>query len=355
MTRVALCVEQLRQRIPGGIGTYIRGLVMGLDALGEPHLALECFASKGTLPDALDDLPFPLTTSALGHRAQLIAWNRGIGGAPRDADLVHLCSLAGPVKTKSLTTAMIHDVSWRKFPELTTPRGRRWHERQLTTLLNTAATLIVPSERVRDDLVANGVTSSRIAVIGEGADHLPDPDHQEAERLLRAHHIEDEFILCVATLEPRKNLDRLVKAHALATTQGLTLPLVIIGPQGWGPEVRQGSALVIEGYVSPSILAGLYAAATAMAYVPIEEGFGLPPLEALWQGTPVLASTATPSVQDAKGVIVVDPFDTDAIALGLHRVTEHASERGVQGKEFAQDKTWKAVAQRHVDRWRMMQ
>ena len=351
VTRIVLGVEQLRQPIPGGIGTYVRGLIQGLESRSDPALSIERFASKGPNPDPLEPGIFPLVTSALSHRLQVRAWTWGIGTLPKGAQIAHLCSLAAPLGASIPTTAMVHDVSWRKFPELTTKRGRRWHEHQLRRLLASSATLIVPSRRVGDDLVADGVSAGRITIIGEGADHLADPDRDAARILLTKYGVEGPYIVCVATLEPRKNLARLVEAHAKAKARGLDLPLVIVGPHGWGsPRVSDG-AVVIEGHVSEAVLAGLYAEATLLAYVPVEEGFGLPPLEAMWQATPVLASTSTPSVEGAEGVIRVDPFDVDAIARGLGDGVDQAASLAPAAHRAAQNHTWRNVAELHVATW----
>ncbi len=355
MRTVALGIEQLRQPIPGGIGTYVRGLVSGLEQTHDPELAFLRFASRGPQRDPLAAGTFPLSTTSFHHRVQVALWSRGIGGAPRGSDVVHLCSLAGPMKTTLPMTAMVHDVSWRKFPELTTARGRRWHEHQLATLLATTATLIVPSQRVRSDLLAGGVGACRICVIGEGADHLPEPNGQAARDLLTHHGVDGPFVLCVATLEPRKNLDRLVAAHQQASRRGLAVPLVIVGPRGWGMGLSEHNAVVIEGHVTPEVLAGLYAEARALAYVPLEEGFGLPPLEAMWQGTPVLSSTATPSTEQANGVIRVDPLSLDDIADGLLGIVEAAEDLADAARNFARQHTWRGVAEQHEALWRTLQ
>ena len=352
MRRVIIGVEQLRQRIPGGIGTYTRGLLTGLAALRDPDFSFVRFASKGSRPDSLAEGDFPLVTSSLSHRLQIRAWTWGLGSFPDDGDIAHLCSFAAPMGSKMPSTAMVHDVSWRRFPELTTARGRRWHERQLKRLLESSATLLVPSTRVRDDLTDGGVSAHRITVIGEGADHLPAPDRDAARTLLAQHGISAAFIICVATLEPRKNLVRLIEAHAMAQAQGLATPLVIVGPRGWGADLARENTVVIEGHVSPDVLAGLYAEAALLAYVPVEEGFGLPPLEALWLGTPVLASTATPSVEGSKSVIVVDPLDIDAIARGLSDGIEQAAELAAGAHQAVQARTWRRVAEHHTAIWR---
>ena len=173
-----------------------------------------------------------------------------------------------------------------------------------------------------------GIAASRVTVVPGGADHLPAPDPAAAEALLRRAGV-GEFLLTVGTLEPRKNLDRLVQAFG--RVRG-SLPgpwsLLIVGPDGWGPEPAKpvrADHVVFTGAVSDPVLAALYRRARAFAYVPLTEGYGLPPLEAMRTGLPTVVSDEVPSVHDLgaaepASAKIVDPLDVDDIAGGLAAV-----------------------------------
>ena len=197
----------------------------------------------------------------------------------------------------------VHDVAWRRHPEATTPRGRRWHEAALRRASGSGAALVVPSRLVAADLTALGVDEGRITVVPGGADHLPPPTPPPPTRSCGRLGVSGAFLLTVGTLEPRKNLDRLVQAfgRVRGSLPG-PWPLVIVGPTGWGPEpARPAAAPTAWSSPAPSptpVLAELYRRARAFAYVPLTEGYGLPPLEAMRVGIPTVVSDEVPSVHD---------------------------------------------------------
>ena len=130
----------------------------------------------------------------------------------------------------------VHDVAWRRHPEATTRRGARWHEAALRRATRSGAALVVPSRLVAADLVAAGVAENRITVVPSGADHLPAPDAAATDALLQRMGVSGPFLLTVSTLEPRKNVDRLVRAFGrVRDSLPGPWPLVIVGPTGWGP------------------------------------------------------------------------------------------------------------------------
>jgi len=363
---VLLVVEQLRRRVPGGIGTYAHGLLSGLAALERERglsVATVTLYASWAYADPLADWGRPLRRVALPSRLLTRAWETGYLLAPRGYEVVHGVSLSTPGlrrASRSSLAVTVHDLAWRRFPEAATARGRRWHEAALERMLELAKAFVVPSADVRDDLVAAGAPPSAVTVIPEGADHLAPPDADAARRLLRAAGVAGPYLLSVSTLEPRKNLVRLVEGYARARAGGLgAVPLVVVGPRGWG---RPGLGRVPEGVsvlgpVPAPVLSALYADATAFVYVPLAEGYGLPPLEAMAAGTAVVASTAVPSVRDDGGgsaAVLVDPEDPDAIAEGLVRVVHDpvlAASAAERGAAVARARTWRAAAARHLELW----
>ena len=278
-------------------------------------------------------------------------------------------SLAAPALRRSSPSRLVvtvHDVAWRRYPEATTRRGERWHEAALVRARARGASIVVPSRLVAADLEAVGVDPARVAVVPAGADHLPAPDPVATDALLRRIARGGEFLLTVGTLEPRKNLDRLVQAFdRMRPSLPAPWPLVVVGPAGWGkgpapPVERDG--IVFTGAVPDPVLAELYRRARAFAYVPLTEGYGLPPLEAMRMGTPAVVAEEVPSVRDLGAsdpapARIVDPLDVDDIAAGLAEVLTDESVRAdlaVRGAAFAGERTWRAAARAHVALWRSL-
>lgn len=359
--KVLLVVEQLRRAVPGGIGTYARGLLQGIGTLGAQagDVELVLHASRPpSRPDPLTEFGHPVVTSRLPGPLLTRAWDRGLLHAPdAGADIVHATSLAVPPSSRPLT-ALVHDLAWRDVPEAYPTRGRQWHENALARVMDNAAALVAPSRAVADELVAAGAAASVVHVIEEGCDHLPPADLDAADALLERLGVRNGFLLTVSTLEPRKNLRRLLEAYEMARAElAEPWPLVVVGPSGWGDALPPGDVphgVVLAGHVDDPTLAGLYRRARCLAYVPLAEGFGLPPVEAMRECTPVVAS-AIPSTGGA--AMEVDALDPRAIAAAL--VTASSDERVrselvTAGLLRAAELTWEHTAARHIELWRSL-
>jgi glycosyltransferase involved in cell wall biosynthesis len=369
---VVVAAEQLRRRVPGGIGVYARGLLGALTGHGgDVEVAL--LASRAAGADAGAD---PLArygnrvlTSKLPGPVLTRLWDRGLVRAPTGFDVVHSVSLAAPAlprRGEGVLVVTCHDLAWRRYPHATTGRGLRWHERALRRARDAGAAFVVPSRLVAADLQADGVDPGRITLVRGGADHLVPPDEDATASLLERLGVEGAYLLSVGTLEPRKNIDRLVQAYdAAGDALGALPPLVIVGPPGWGPNPERPSlhpGVAFAGAVPDGQLTGLYRRCLAFVYVPLTEGYGFPPLEAMRSGAPTVVSGEVPSVHDLgdEGLSparLVNPLDVDDIARGLCDVIADdalRSDLAARGRAFVADRTWDAVARQHVELWRRL-
>lgn len=356
---VALVVQQLRRSAPGGIGTYCTGLLQGLRQLaagGRSLPSMMLVAGRAGRHardhDPLTDLGWPVRSLALPGPVLTRLWDRGLGGLAGDG-VVHALSLAAPPPRHRSLVVTVHDLTFRTVPEAFPRRGRAWHEHAFARATRNARYLVVPSAVVADDVVAAGVEPQRVVVIEHGGDHVAQPDLAGADELLCQLGVREPFVLAVGTVEPRKNLRRLVAAHDRARSQvGEPFPLVVVGPSGWGTDPPASTAtVVLTGPVAGPVLSGLYRRARLLAYVPLAEGYGLPPLEAMALGTPVVASPV-PSTGGAAWE--VDPSDVDAITAGIVTVaTDEAIRQELQsaGLRRARARTWAVCAEEHLAVW----
>jgi glycosyltransferase involved in cell wall biosynthesis len=397
-TRTLVVVEQLRRAVPGGIGRYASGLLGGLAALENEIDGVEVslLASRwaGPGPDPLARWGMPVVTSRLPGPALIRFWDRGLRRAPSGFDVVHAVSTAAPPVRwgrppgigaasedggagrdrrdgHAALVVTVHDMAWRLYPEATTRRGRRWHEAALQRALRRADVLLAPSVSAVAELEAAGARPGSVFVLHWGTDHLPPPDRDGAAALLRRLGVTDGYLLTASTREPRKNLHRLVAGYARARPSlPEPWPLVLVGPEGWGDAdvglgARSGSGaldgVVTTGLVSDEILSALYEGARAFVYVPLAEGYGLPPLEAMTFGVPVVTSTGVPSAAPVDGAappaLRVDPMDIDAIADALVTAAADDAVRAglsARGRALVADRTWREAARWHTDLWRSL-
>jgi glycosyltransferase involved in cell wall biosynthesis len=230
----------------------------------------------------------------------------------------------------------VHDLAILRAPQAF-PRWHRLYGRAgLTRVLRAADAIVAVSAFTRAETVElAGVPAERIRVVPHGVDAVFTEDGRAAD---------GAYVLAVATLEPRKNLARAVEAARVAGVE-----LRVVGARGWG-------GIEVEGWVGEipdSELAALYRGARCVVYPSLYEGFGLPVLEAMACGTPVVTSVGTAMEEIAGGAaVLVDPLDVDAIASGIQLATERRDELVALGRERASMFTWQRAADAVVEIWR---
>lgn len=355
---VSITLDQFYRPQPGGIATYVRGLVNGLASLDDASFRVLGIAPTGTPVQSTSDLALEQVDAQSSVQVLTRVWARWPLGVPRTSDVVHATSLAGPYRggvPSAVHSVALHDLLWRDEPSASTPRGIRFHEHRLQLLkVRSEVRVILTAPGLLTRLVDEGFDPGRLHEVRLGVDDdRTAPESEVSVRaLLREHGVEGPFTLYVGTREPRKNLERLREAHAEAIARHPELgPLVIVGPSGWGG-VDLGDSVVL-GLVSRSMLKGLYRDASVLAYVPRAEGWGLPPMEALYEGTRVVASTTTPSASNNCEVVLVDPLDVSAIAAGLVAALELSDDAAARSRRRASvaDLTWRNVALDHLKSW----
>jgi glycosyltransferase involved in cell wall biosynthesis len=256
----------------------------------------------------------------------------------------------------------IHDLSFEHLPETFKWRSRKQLRITVRRSARQAAQVIALSEYARGDILDSyHVNPEKVSVIPLAAPgHFrPVSDEEELQRVRQTYGIEGDYILSVGAIQPRKNLSRLVAAYShlrWAKPEGKLPKLVLVGKCAWLydetlrtiKQLEVSNSVVLTGYVPQADLPALYSGALCFVYPSYFEGFGLPPLEAMKCGAPVIVGdrTSLPEVVGDAGVLV-DPFNVDEIAYAIQRVTADGELRAqlrVKGLERAKLFDWQETA-----------
>jgi len=278
----------------------------------------------------------------------------------RPVDLLHVQYTAPPFAPCPVV-ATIHDLSFEHLPATFKRRSRMQLRFTVRRTARASAHIIVPSEFTRRDIISTyGIHPEHIAVIKLAASRkFKSSGREDVERVRRRYGIEGEYILAVGSIQPRKNLARLINAYADLRRERSSdkLPqLVLVGKKAWlyGQTLRtledQGvsDSTILTGYVSEDDLPALYTGALCFVYPSYFEGFGLPPLEAMTCGTPVIAGSLT-SLPEVVGdaALLFDPFDTTALKRALARLIDDPNLRAeLSGKGLSRARSfdWQETA-----------
>ncbi len=343
--RVAIDVTSLSRGLRSGTAVYVYRLVEALGALPGP---LELRALYAGTPGA----GAALARTLEGPRVKVFAAPTRWGTFPvrrsypaplaaevRASDVFHAGEFVYPEpRSGQAVVATVHDVTTVLFPQWHFWANRLLHRRRLAWVRRHATRVIIVSEATRAD------TASVLAIPAHRLDVVPEArgtaalERVAGDQVRRRTGLGDApYVLFVGTLEPRKNLVRLVEAFRRIPANLGPLSLVLVGSWGWrtralraalrGPQ-PSGRAVVVTGPVDGEVLAALYAGATVFAYPSRYEGFGLPLLEAMAARVPVLTSGGGACEEVAgKAALLVDPRRAESIGEGLERLLRSADER----------------------------
>ncbi len=356
-----------------GLGRYAESLARALLPLSPDELAFFYNAERGIAPLAgLEQLP--TRTVALGYKPwRMLVWAGQLARIPfnhlvPNATFFHATEHLLPPLRDIPTVLTVHDLIFRHLPEHH-KRLNRWYLNATMPLYCRRAThIIAVSEATRQDLIAAyAVPPEKITVILEAADPQFTPQPPERSAAARARYgLPERYLLYVGTIEPRKNLTRLLRAWEPLYLAGEAPPLVIVGKRGWLAEdfyaaleaspAREG--VLFTGYVADGDLPALYSGATIFVFPSLYEGFGLPPLEALACGAPVLCSN-TASLPEVVGdaALTFDPTGDEAIRESLHRLlcdSDLRTELRAQGLRRAAEFSWERAAQETLTLYRAL-
>ena len=319
-----------------GLGRYAARLASALAAGNQERYALFFNRERGVEP--LRELAhLPAHTVAMGYKPwRMLVWlaqlaHVGFDRLVPDAEVFHATEhLLLPLRSIP-TVLTVHDLVFRRLPEHHKPLNRWYLNLALPLYCQRATHIIAVSEWTRNDLIAAyGLSPEKVTIIHEAADPRFCPQLPEVVIRVRAHYdLPDRYLLFVGTIEPRKNLSRLLSAFEAIHSEGLTDGLVIVGKKGWlmadfFTRVAQSplkNSILLPGYIPDEDLPAVYAGAQALVFPSLYEGFGLPVLEAMACATPVLTSR-TSSMPEIAGeaALTFDPVSVEEISESIRRV-----------------------------------
>jgi glycosyltransferase involved in cell wall biosynthesis len=336
-----------------GIGTYLRGSLAGLAEAAAGEHEVVAFAptspqGKKAIPAALEGIPIEISLQFLpfAHLWRQ-GWSRlGRPGVERflgAIDVLHFSDWMYPPQRAGIRATTIHDLVPLRHPEWVQGRTRRMHTAKYRNAVRTCDLVFANSQfTARDVVELLGVPENRVRVALPGVEAVFTSDGAKAQ-------LGGDYVLTVATLEPRKNLAALVEAHALLGRDDLLL--AVVGAEGWGEQpALDRPGIVRLGYVDDDELARLYRGASVFAYPSRFEGFGLPVIEAMACGAPVVCSSHE-SMDEACGDAAVraDPENPAAIAAAIEVALDRRDDLVTRGLAHAARFSWSGTGRVFLD------
>jgi glycosyltransferase involved in cell wall biosynthesis len=353
-----------------GVSRYIEFLVDALPSASADSYVVYVGPHAGKMLPRRSGIRWARSRIPTGTPEVRIAWEQLVAPAmlARDGiDVVHAPVNVSPHFTSRPTVVTVHDLAFRLFPEQYPGLKRRYLDALTRRSVEQADQVIAVSENTRADLLrAYRVNPERVHVVPNGVDPslrtIEDPT--SLARFRERHHLPEQFILALSTLQPRKNLITLLRAWARLDASS-RVPLVVTGAPGWkvDPIFEEVRALGIAdqvrfaGYAASDELAYWYSAATLFVYPSLYEGFGLPVLEAMACGTPVVSSNAS-SLPEVAGdaALLVDPRDVNGLAAAIDRLAHDPTLRAdMTNRGFARARkfSWARTARETVKVYRL--
>jgi glycosyltransferase involved in cell wall biosynthesis len=352
--RVAVTLEQCWHSVPGGTAVAALELVRALDGRGDVELIGAAARHRRPPPEAWRP---PITVRHLWPPRSLLyeLWHARLPITPRveratgPVDVVHGTAVAFP-RAEAPVVMTIHDLAFLDAPDLVTKHGLRFFQRG-TDLAREHARLVMCSSRATmDDCVAAGFDVDRLRLVPLGVRAVP-RTLEEVSRARAKFGLAQPYVMFNGTVEPRKNLHRLLKAFARIPRHDVDL--VLVGPAGWNESLDADLAPLdgrvhVLGFVERRDLEALLAGAEVFCLPSLKEGFGLPVLEAMSQGAAVVTSRGTSTAEVAGDTaLLVDPLDEGAIAEAIEALLEDralAERLALAGQERAATFTWERTA-----------
>ena len=345
-----------------GIGIYVENLLRELAVTDDLALAAGAFSVRRR--NALHSLPSGVRVVHRPVPARLLhrAWLRGDVPSAEAVlgrqDVVHGTNYVLPPPRRAAGVVNVHDLSFVYYPELVNAASLSYRE-LVPRALSRAAAVLLLTQAMADEVAAEyAVPADRLHVTHLGVDS----SWLAAAGSPRPAGYPVDYLLAVGTLEPRKGLDVLLRAYRTLLADDAELPpLVLVGPSGWGPALDHSGLprdrVILPGYADPATVKALVANARVLAYPSRYEGFGLPPLEALAAGTPVVASDLA-AIREVLGphACLVPPDDPDALAGALAAVLAAPPPAAARdaAREHARQFTWAETAARTARVYRLV-
>ncbi len=359
--RIAIDAHSVGTQL-GGNETYATNLIEALAEIDSQN-QYTVFVTKRTAMDRFANRWPNVSARITAPHTPLIRIPLTLSGELRrhPVDVLHVQYTAPPFSPCPVVVN-IHDLSFEHLPETFKRRSRMQLRMTVRRSARQAAEILALSDYARHDIITTyKISPDKVTVVplAAAAHFIPVEDTKKLQQVRQTYGIQGDYILSVGSIQPRKNLTRLLQAYALlraAEPAGKLPQLVIVGKHAWlyaetvraVNELGLANHVVLTGYIPDEDLPPLYSGAVGFVYPSYFEGFGLPPLEAMKCGTPVIVGNRT-SLPEVVGdaAILVDPFSTEEIERAMSRLINDASLRSslrAKGLERAKLFDWRETA-----------